>query len=738
MRYTKVEIKGRIAFILMLVISMSGMSYSRIHPTPDSSKTHGTLDRSSITAAPAKANGVIAFPKPDSQSFLSGTNGKIVFTSRRDGNAEIYTMNADGSNQVNLTKNPATDATPVWSPDGTKIAFTSNRSGLLNLYVMNADGSGVTKITKNDGGVDYRISDPAWSPDGKKIAYVGSLMGEISKLLMVNADGSGAETNIDPPVTEVADPEWSPDGTRIAYTGREASNNFLEEGIQFYIFVINANGSGKTRVGESPLNFASFFPQTEGSGPTFSPDGTRIAYSFDNEFPPTPQPRRFADLLVINSSGGSGQFLTETTAKETFPSWSPDGSRIAFTSDRDGHREIYVMNADGSQPVRITNGNADNFDPNWQTLNPTGQLPPSQSTIQFRAPRFRIRESGPGGDSLIVTRLGDISHEATIDFTTSSDCLDTPNAMCVASAVASERSDYITTSGTLRFAPGEASKTINVPVIDDVFVEGDESFNLLLSNATGGTLGGNLTATVTIADNDKTSSSNNPIDDVAFFVRQHYLDFLNREPEPGGFQAWQNILRNCASGDTRCDRIEVSSAFYRSAEFQQGGYLIYRFYAAALGRIPHFAEFMPDLAKVSGFQTEQQLEASRLAFIQNFMARSEFGNKYNSLTDPAAYVNALINTAGVTLANKQALIDDLAAGRKTRAEVLRAIVESTEVYQKYYNEAFVVMQYFGYLRRDPDILYLEWIRIMNETGGDYRGMINGFVNSAEYRARFGP
>jgi CubicO group peptidase (beta-lactamase class C family) len=236
---------------------------------------------------------------------------------------------------------------------------------------------------------------------------------------------------------------------------------------------------------------------------------------------------------------------------------------------------------------------------------------------------------------------------------------------------------------------------------------------------------------------DPTAFASNPIDQTAFFVRQHYIDFLGREPEPGGYQGWQDILNNCPQGSPACDRIEVSSAFFRSPEFQDRGYFIYRSYAAALGRVPRYIEFMPDIAKVSGFLTPEQLEASKAAFIQEFMARPEFRSRYDSLTGPGAYVTALMATSDVTLPQKQSLIDDLAAGRKTRAEVLRAVAESAEVNLKYYAESFVVMQYFGYLRRDPDILYLEWIKTMNQNGGDYRTMINGFMNSAEYRQRFG-
>src|SRR5207248_1981572 len=171
----------------------------------------------------------------------------------------IYTMNADGSNQVNLTKNPANDSTPVWSPDGTRIAFESDRSGLQNIYVMNADGSNVVKITKNDGGIDFRVFDPAWSPDGKKLVYVGSLMGEVSSLQIVNADASGVSTRLEPLSTEVADPEWSPDGTRIAFTGRVPCSDCYPNPslVAFHLFVINADGSGRTQIADSPQFFAS-------------------------------------------------------------------------------------------------------------------------------------------------------------------------------------------------------------------------------------------------------------------------------------------------------------------------------------------------------------------------------------------------------------------------------------------------------------------------------------------------
>ena len=159
----------------------------------------------------------------------------------------------------------------------------------------------------------------------------------------------------------------------------------------------------------------------------------------------------------------------------------------------------------------------------------------------------------------------------------------------------------------------------------------------------------------------------------------------------------------------------------------------------ALGRAPHYSEFMPDMAKVSGFLTAEEQEANKVAFITEFMSRPEFTNRYGPAADPAVFVDGLLQTCGIpNHPSRDTWVAQLTSGAMTRAQVLRALAESSEVYQKFYNEAFVVMQYFGYLRRDPDILYLEWIKTMNTNGGDYRDMINGFMNSSEYFLRFGP
>src|SRR5438093_5683159 len=226
----------------------------------------------------------------------------------------------------------------------------------------------------------------------------------------------------------------------------------------------------------------------------------------------------------------------------------------------------------------------------------------------------------------------------------------------------------------------------------------------------------------------------NPLNTTEFFVRHQYLDFLGREPDEAGFTSWVNGINNCAAGDTSCDRIHVAEMFFRSSEFRDRGYYIYRFYSTAFGRKPDYAEFTPDMKRISGFLTTDQLEAAKMQFAIDFTKRPFFVSTYGSLSN-AAYVDALINAAQVSLANRQTIIDALDNGAIDRAHALRLIAESSEVYQKYYNQAFVVMEYFGYLRRDPDALYLEWIDVLNQTG-DARHMVEGFVDSTEYRNRF--
>src|SRR5947209_2429498 len=383
----------------------------------------------------------------------------------------------------------------------------------------------------------------------------------------------------------------------------------------------------------------------------------------------------------------------------------------------------------GNLPTAVTAA-CDQNAINSESIYPPITLPPATVQIDTSSVASPFNE-GSGHATVTITRTGDHTTTALVNFATN-DAAGLTGCEVV-NGIASPRCDYTLTIRQVRFQPGETQQTVFIPIVDDGYVEGNESFTVTISNPSGGVLGSSTTATVTIQDNDTIPT--NPIIQTPFFVRQQYLDFLGREPDPAGFQGWQNILNNCpptgkdAQGNF-CDRIEVSADFFRSPEFQDRGYFVFRFYPVALGRNPNYSEFMPDLAKVSGFLTPEQLEAAKAAYVQEFMSRAEFQRKYGSLSD-SAFRAAIVQTAGIDPGIP------FPNGTTTRADFLRAFVEHAAVYQKFYNQSFVVMQYFGYLRRDPDALYTSWITTMNQTG-DYRTMISGFINSNEYVRRFGP
>jgi len=232
------------------------------------------------------------------------------------------------------------------------------------------------------------------------------------------------------------------------------------------------------------------------------------------------------------------------------------------------------------------------------------------------------------------------------------------------------------------------------------------------------------------------------IDDIDFFVQQQYIDFLGRMPDSTGFANWEATLGACPDGgfgenlNPGCDRVHVSAGFYQSTEFQGRGYFAYRFYDAALGRRPLYTEFIPDLQKVGGAQSPEQEAASKIQYMNDFVQKDEFKTRYPDSLSNQAYVDKLEQTAGVALPNKADLVAALNGGQ-TRAQVLRTFVETPTVFNKFFNRGFVTMQYFGYLRRDPDpIGFTNWVNTLDADPNNFRHMIFGFIFSTEYLNRF--
>ncbi len=358
-------------------------------------------------------------------------------------------------------------------------------------------------------------------------------------------------------------------------------------------------------------------------------------------------------------------------------------------------------------------------------------LVPPSPRVQFETSTFVVRESG-GSARVDVVRTGSDESPLSVVYATTG-------------GTATAGSDYANVSGTLLFGAGERLKSFNIPVADDDLTEGSETISVTLSNPSGGRLGSTAQAVVTILDDE----SENPINDTTFFVRQHYLDFLGREPDASGLEFWVNNIRVCDAGQQcrEVKRINTSAAFFLSIEFQGTGFFVQRLYRLSFGRAPLFAEYLPDLAAVregvivGQLGALERLELNKRLFVEQFVKRAAFKAKFDPLNE-AQYVDALAAGAGVTLPEEErtALVVNLLTHRETRGGVLLRMVEKDAFVRAEFRPAFVQMQYFGYLRRDPDAAGFDfWLGKLNSFNGDYvkAEMVKAFITSTEYRARFG-
>jgi hypothetical protein len=277
--------------------------------------------------------------------------------------------------------------------------------------------------------------------------------------------------------------------------------------------------------------------------------------------------------------------------------------------------------------------------------------------------------------------------------------------------------------------------TVTPSLVNFHFTPANRSFSLVANNAD---------AVFTALP--EAVASGNAIDANEYFVRQQYLDFLGREPDTGGFAIWTGKLNHC-NGDAVClgaARVETSAAFFKSKEFQESGSYVYRLYQSALGRQLSYAEFAADRQQVIG---GADLDSNKTALALSFVARAEFVEKYRNSTSADSFVEALL------LSLRESLAIDLAQQRTGlinrynsagsidagRAAVLHDLAENSQVANATYNPSFVLMEYFGYLRRgaEPEG-YAFWLNVMNNSGADgYRGMVCSFLTATEYQRRFG-
>ncbi|PYS71945.1 MAG: hypothetical protein DMF69_08985 [Acidobacteria bacterium] len=271
--------------------------------------------------------------------------------------------------------------------------------------------------------------------------------------------------------------------------------------------------------------------------------------------------------------------------------------------------------------------------------------------------------------------------------------------------------------------------------------------------------------TLTIEDNDNATSSN-PIDNPGFYVRQHYLDFLNREPDASGLSFWTNQITSCGSdaGCIELKRINVSAAFFLSIEFQETGYLVYRMYKAAYANTANtllpvkFNEFLRDTqlvgqgVQVGALDWQTKLETNKQAFAKAFVQRPEFLQAFPESLSGLGLVSKMELNTHITLSDVErsglvSMIGMTPADPEKRATALRMVADDDDFRRAEFNSAFVLMQYMGYLRRNPTDPpdnsfsgYLFWLGKLNSFNGNFvnADMVKAFIVSGEYRHRFGP
>lgn len=288
---------------------------------------------------------------PTALAAFPGANGKIAFASDRDGDFEIYAVNADGTGLAKLTDNASNEFAPAWSPDGRSLAFGSDRDGNAEIYVMNANGSGITRLT-NDPTDD---GDPAWSPDGTKIAFDklhGPNLGLNAnrEIYIVNVDGTGLTRLTDNLANDGA-PAWSPGGTKLAFHSNRSGN--------FEIYTMTVSGAAEiTNVSNNAA------PDYDAD---WSPDETQLAFVSERA-------GGVPTIFVMNFDGSGQRDLTGRREYELHPVWSPDGTRVAFAAGG----ELYIINADGTGQTNITNTPfAFDLSPTWgPAISPPPGPPP--------------------------------------------------------------------------------------------------------------------------------------------------------------------------------------------------------------------------------------------------------------------------------------------------------------------------------------------------------------------------
>ncbi len=653
---------------------------------------------------------------------------------------------------------------------GNNAAFNASFPGFTLNQFVTATATDLGPLNTSEFSQCMQVAAPGQGGPGSFTLAAGYSVNEQGGMATITVTRSGGSSGA------VSVHYATSDGTAKAGSDYTATSGTLQfaNGVTTATFTIPLNDDSVFE-GNETVNLALSNPQ---GGATLGNQSASVLTIIDNEQQPAiaisdsidPEDNSGSDSAFFNvtlsnastqpvtvayatadgtATSGSGDYQAQSGTLTFAPGEVSKSILVAINGDTTPEPdETYFVNL--SNPVNANINRAqgtgviinDDVAPT-PTPSPTPTPGGGTTTVQFSVSNYDAQESANVA-TITVKRTGDLSQRSSVDYATTD-------------INASERGDYTTSLGTLYFAPGETQKIFDVLLTDDAYTEADEQVQLTLSNPTGGStqLGNLSTATLTILANDSVPSNLNPADDAQSFVRQHYHDFLNREPDAAGLQFWTNEIASCgANADcTSAKRESVSAAFFLSIEFQQTGYLVTRFNLASYGKMPRYREFLRDTQAIGrGVVVGQgnwqvKLEANKQALADRWVVRPEFVAAFGAMTD-AQYVDALFANAGVqpTPAERDALVNRLQSQSETRATVLRQVAEHSGVVAKAYAPSFVLMQYVGYLRRNaddaPDVDmsgYNFWLTKLNQFGGDYQKsqMVKAFIVSTEFRQRFG-
>lgn len=777
--------------------------------SPDGSKIVFTSDRDGndeIYVMNTDGTNVVRLtnnPAPDNDPTFSPDGSKIAFASERDVNTNIYVMNADGTNQIRLTTNPTIDFQPSWAP-GSVVSLAVNDLSLAegnsgtNPFTFTVTKSGATTqdvtvrvytsvdilFNPADAPDDYtRVTNqtltflPAETTKTVTVTVNGDTTIERDERFFVNlSDATNALVSRGRGVGTIVNDDFKPIRTLpnlLQVVINEQTNGDTPHVIRF-----PPNAPELALRLPDPLAAGShdfsFFPEEYYDAFFSSSDGTpnsdgaflTIEGVWRDRSMSPPFPFRFGGMninqvLLLYSDGTQdfGDFVSSFVFGSICMPNDPDlpdqcipgsQSRAVDNDVRTFPRFGHTSDMNLNERFRLTIG----FN---------GISGPGQSAVQFSSASFNAAE-GANSATVTVTRTGDTSGESSVKLATGDTSGESPgNRPAAANDTASERSDYTAAIGTLRFAPGETMKTFDILITDDRFDDEGDSFAITLSDAVGTMLGSQNTATVQITDNDA-SDGPSPVRDASFnaefFARQHYADFLNRVPDQDGLNFWMNQATACGNPDALVCRINVSAAFFLSIEYQETGFLVHRANKVAYGNLSGkpvpltLREFLAGSRQIGeGVQVgignwQQQLEANKVSFFNQFVATPEFTTLYQQGINNGVFVDALNHNAGFALSpsERDTLVNGLTSGTMTPAQVVRAVAEDADFAAAERNRAFVLSQYFGYLRRDADAApdtnfdgYNFWLTKLNQFNGNFiqAEMVKAFITSIEYGDRFG-